>query len=173
MASEAQIRANRANALRSTGPRTERGKAISRLNGRKHGLRSALPLPETDLLRRFRSDFRKEWRPATAEAEAWVEVLAILACKIITVHHLMNEAFRQKHPRQVAFRMYTLTRYWASSFNMFCRVHQHLVSLKAPAVRRMRIGFGRAIRREQPRERRPIHRAGATCRRRKRAAAPI
>ena len=38
MASSRQIEANRANARRSTGPKTEAGKARSRGNARKHGL---------------------------------------------------------------------------------------------------------------------------------------
>ena len=38
MASEAQIAANRANAQRSTGPRSEEGKARVAQNGLKHGL---------------------------------------------------------------------------------------------------------------------------------------
>lgn len=38
---EAALAANRANALKSTGPRTAAGKARSRLNGLKHGGRSA------------------------------------------------------------------------------------------------------------------------------------
>jgi hypothetical protein len=38
MATPAQIAANRANAQKSTGPRTAEGKAASRLNALKHGL---------------------------------------------------------------------------------------------------------------------------------------
>ena len=36
--SERKLAANRTNALKSTGPRTERGKAVSRLNATKHGI---------------------------------------------------------------------------------------------------------------------------------------
>ena len=47
MATARQIEANRRNARRSTGPRTEAGKARSRLNALKHGKRAVavLPLP--------------------------------------------------------------------------------------------------------------------------------
>jgi hypothetical protein len=38
MASRKQLEANRQNATRSTGPKTQAGKARSRLNSRKHGL---------------------------------------------------------------------------------------------------------------------------------------
>jgi hypothetical protein len=43
MASEEQIAANRRNAAKSTGPRTEKGKARSRMNARRHGLAITLP----------------------------------------------------------------------------------------------------------------------------------
>jgi hypothetical protein len=38
MATPAQLAANRANALRSTGPRTQEGKSVSRFNALKHGV---------------------------------------------------------------------------------------------------------------------------------------
>lgn len=49
MTSEKQIAANRANARRSTGPKTETGKEIAKLNAVKHGGLSPLPvLPEVE-----------------------------------------------------------------------------------------------------------------------------
>ena len=44
MATERQIRANRANAQRSTGPRTAAGKLKSSRNAYRHGLSGAMPL---------------------------------------------------------------------------------------------------------------------------------
>src|SRR6516164_5689991 len=41
MASPAQINANRANALKSTGPRSVEGKSASRFNALKHGIDAA------------------------------------------------------------------------------------------------------------------------------------
>src|SRR5262245_256941 len=49
MASKAQIKANRKNALRSTGPRSAAGKASSALNRLSHGLRAtAVTIPGED-----------------------------------------------------------------------------------------------------------------------------
>ena len=48
-ASEAQIRANQANAQKSTGPKTEEGKAVSRANSYKHGLTATTVLPEREM----------------------------------------------------------------------------------------------------------------------------
>lgn len=44
MTSDRQIRANRANAARSTGPRTAEGKTAARLNALRHGLAGSLPV---------------------------------------------------------------------------------------------------------------------------------
>src|SRR6187551_2600846 len=49
MATQAQINANRANALRSTGPRSVEGKSASRFNALKHGVDAAsITLPGED-----------------------------------------------------------------------------------------------------------------------------
>src|SRR4051794_37427473 len=62
--SAARIAANRRNAMKSTGPRTPAGKAVSRLNGVTHGLCSKVPvLPGEDAEERRR------------RLEAWTEDL--------------------------------------------------------------------------------------------------
>jgi hypothetical protein len=43
MASAAQIAANQRNALKSTGPKSQKGKQMSSVNARRHGLYAALP----------------------------------------------------------------------------------------------------------------------------------
>ena len=44
MATRKQVRANRENARKSTGPRTEQGKAASRLNAVRHGILAKTPI---------------------------------------------------------------------------------------------------------------------------------
>ena len=60
MVSERKLAANRRNALKSTGPRTEAGKRVSSLNGLKHGLRSRRPLETYPDIR--------EWHTAQCDA---------------------------------------------------------------------------------------------------------
>jgi len=79
--SPAQLSANRANALRSTGPKTDEGKARSRANALKHGLTGeGIVLPTEDaeaVAGRFRR-LREELRPGSELAEALVGRVAML-----------------------------------------------------------------------------------------------
>ena len=63
MISERKLQANRANAKKSTGPRTARGKAFSRGNATKHGLRSQATL------------FRLDGKPIDPDLRAVLETL--------------------------------------------------------------------------------------------------
>ena len=78
--SEARIIANRANALKSTGPKTEAGKLQSRRNSLQHGLRSEgvvlLPADEAKLLER-RESWGRVLRPVD-EVEGFLVEQAIL-----------------------------------------------------------------------------------------------
>ena len=78
--SEARIQANRANALKSTGPKSEAGKLQSRRNSLQHGLRSEgvvlLPGDEAKLLER-RESWGRVLRPED-EVEGFLVEQAIL-----------------------------------------------------------------------------------------------
>jgi hypothetical protein len=77
MASRKQIAANQENALRG-GVRTERGKAISRLNARKHGIfTSALTTEDSEQLYDVEDRFIASLRPVGPMEETLVEKLAL------------------------------------------------------------------------------------------------
>jgi hypothetical protein len=79
MASEKQIEANRANAKKSTGPRTGAGRARSRLNSRKHGLtaKTLIIVGEyTEDFDQLRAELMNEHDPQSALECELVERLA-------------------------------------------------------------------------------------------------
>src|SRR5216683_2504052 len=68
MATAAQLTANRANAQKSTGPRTAEGKSASRFNALKHGLDAAsaiIPGEDPAEFEAVAADYRAEFRPRT------------------------------------------------------------------------------------------------------------
>ena len=85
MASDAQIRANRANALRSTGPRTAEGKARSARNALTHGACSAtalLPDESQAAFHALRASYLAEFRPANQNEYYLVGRLAFAAWRL-------------------------------------------------------------------------------------------
>jgi hypothetical protein len=79
MATEKQIAANRRNASKSTGPRTERGRAFMRLNALRHGLYAAAGIPRDASLKelaQIRGEFVRSYRPETAEHIRLAEQMA-------------------------------------------------------------------------------------------------
>jgi hypothetical protein len=85
MASERQIRANRRNALKSTGPRTAAGKAASSRNALRHGLTAHQVVIEGEdpaLFDAVHDRFRREFHAVGAMEEFLVERLAGLAWRL-------------------------------------------------------------------------------------------
>ncbi len=102
MASSQQAAANKANARRSTGPRSVAGKARSRVNALKHGLAipaSALPelAPEiarlTHILAGPAADHPAVRQAATRVAEAVLDVVRVRQARAALVDRL----FRERH----------------------------------------------------------------------------
>lgn len=78
MASLKQIEANRRNALKSTGPRTEAGKVQSRMNALKTGIDAlchVLPGESPDAFAALTFEYYEHHRPATPEQRALVDIL--------------------------------------------------------------------------------------------------
>ena len=83
--SEARLRANRANALKSTGPRTPEGKARSARNATTHGLtsRDITALGEDrDALAATTLAFLDSWSPATPFEASLIHDLAALKVRL-------------------------------------------------------------------------------------------
>ena len=106
MASPAQLLANRANALKSTGPRTVEGKDASRRNAVKHGLASEtliLPDEESDLV----AARMLAWGPALDprdDYECWlVEEVALSSVRIDRCR-AVEKAQRNRQARRAAER---------------------------------------------------------------------
>ena len=83
--SESRLRANRANAQKSTGPRTPEGKLRSSANALKHGLtaRDLTALGEHyDSLPETIAAFRLSWQPRTPYESTLVDQLAVLKVRL-------------------------------------------------------------------------------------------
>ena len=79
MTSNKQLHANRANATHSTGPRSQAGKARSRLNSRKHGLTAKILIivgESADDFEELRGELMDEHDPHSASERELVERLA-------------------------------------------------------------------------------------------------
>lgn len=78
MATPAQIAANRRNALLSTGPRSEEGKAVSRFNALKTGIQAnsqIIPGEDPSALEELAAGYHLEFRPATPVERFLVDIL--------------------------------------------------------------------------------------------------
>ncbi len=85
IASEARISANRANALKSTGPRTAEGKERARANSFVHGLTGAgvVVAPEDSAaVERRAAGFEAEFRPVTEAGRGLVRRAAMLSVRL-------------------------------------------------------------------------------------------
>jgi hypothetical protein len=90
MATEKQIAANRANAKRSTGPKSRAGKTVSSRNAYRHGLSSPSPL-DADLLAKIHTianalvgegASEEHLKTAAAFVQAQLELLRIRSTRI-------------------------------------------------------------------------------------------
>ncbi|MBI5083446.1 MAG: SEC-C domain-containing protein [Acidobacteria bacterium] len=101
MASDAQTTANQANALLSTGPRTEAGRAASSRNAVRHGFNSSTPVVAEDELAEFeelRSSWLRRVRPVTNFQLDTVDRLVHHAWTLRRIERLQREALAAGNP---------------------------------------------------------------------------
>jgi hypothetical protein len=80
MASEKQFTANRANSLKSTGPKTPAGKAAVRLNALRHGLYASLAVLPGESQQHFDQlcdSLHAEWNPQTTTEHIVLQRVAV------------------------------------------------------------------------------------------------
>ncbi len=101
MATEAQIKANRRNAKKSTGPRTPEGKARVSGNAIKHGLRARRDIIKSESQEEFdhhRRRFFAELGPSSAIEDALAERIISLAWRLkraCSIHNLTIDALSE------------------------------------------------------------------------------
>jgi hypothetical protein len=88
--SEKQLAANRANAAKSTGPRTAEGKARAALNARKHGLAAATftasSIEDTDQLANLIDDAVAFYQPQNSQEQFAVERIALCQMALLRAY---------------------------------------------------------------------------------------
>ena len=96
MTSEQQITANRRNALRSTGPRTDRGKWTSRQNAFRHGLTAETVVrfaEDADAYSAFEAEVFAEFNPRTVTERELTKRLAALMWRLRRAASVETELF--------------------------------------------------------------------------------
>ena len=99
MISLARLEANRRNALRSTGPRTEEGKQRSRLNAVRHGLTAetvVTSLEDAEDYMAFQAAIISDYEPETAVARELVLRLASLLWRLRRANAIEADLFEMQ-----------------------------------------------------------------------------
>jgi hypothetical protein len=140
MSSEKQIAANRANAKRSTGPNTNGGKARSRINAWKHGLRAekvVIAGEDAKDLQAIQRELWEEYHPSLGMESLLVERLAHYAWRmrraVVFEAALLKEGaihpYRLGCPQE-GNALSTLLRYEMAMANASYRTLQQLLFLQ-------------------------------------------
>jgi len=113
MATEAQILANRRNALKSTGPRTTEGRAAISQNAVKHGLSARQDVicsenrPEFDL---HRAQILEELAPETPMESVFADRIVSLSWRLKRAVHFQNQAIDALNAPKTASPVAKLTK---------------------------------------------------------------
>jgi hypothetical protein len=142
--SEKQARANRQNALKSTGPKTPEGKAVVRLNAIKHGLPSRevlLPREDEPALKELDENLRTELQPVGELENLLVDRIVSAQWSLRRLGRVEAGIFVWKHYEELAewaqeeactYERSTLQDFVENQYGPFTRItdeHQHQEAL--------------------------------------------
>src|SRR5271165_652409 len=147
MATANQFAANRTNAQKSTGPKTEEGKAASSKNRLSHGFMSAatvIPDEDPEEFRALLIDFALEFQPETATEQILIEKMATNQWLSLRAFRLQSVVFLhqslQKDQFGIPKDLGLLIRYQTTADRAFHRAHNELVKTQKER-RKSEIGF--------------------------------
>ena len=147
MATIRQMEANKLNAQKSTGPKTEAGKAASSQNRLVHGFASRnflLPDEDPAEFAALHEDFVAEYQPATVTEQVLVEKMATNHWLTLRAFCLQGEAFREEAQRTgkvgIPKTLGLLIRYYTTAERAFHRAHTELVKTQKER-KKSEIGF--------------------------------
>jgi hypothetical protein len=129
MATAAQITANQANAQKSTGPRTESGKAKSKLNRFSHGFTSNSLLPKAEKMNEYCDLIEAltlEFQPATTTEQILVEAMAKNQWLCLRSFRMQTELLNQESDDKLK-DLGLLIRYHSTAERSFHKAHNELV----------------------------------------------
>jgi hypothetical protein len=148
MATPAQITANKQNAQKSTGPKTEEGKAASARNRLSHGFASSAILIEGENPEEFKAllaGLTDEYQPVTDTEVILVERMAQHQWLCLRAFHLQGIAFADELCKTSEFSipksLGLLIRYHTTADRAFHRAHNELVKTQKER-KKSEIGFG-------------------------------
>jgi hypothetical protein len=98
--SEKQLNANRQNAKKSTGPKTEEGKKRSALNGSRHNLTGAAYVmsdEDRQAFDKFCAPFIASFNPANAAERSYAHLIAVAHWRLNRVHAIEENTFSMGH----------------------------------------------------------------------------
>jgi len=98
MSSQKQIEANHRNALKSTGPKSEEGKAKSSMNALRHGLtagQAVLPHENEDDYEKLREGMLESYVPQDSAEQALVEELVNAYWRLLRLHRVETRYWEQ------------------------------------------------------------------------------
>jgi hypothetical protein len=147
MATIRQINANRANAQKSTGPRTEEGKAASSRNRLSHGFAASATIMPGENPEEFKAlidDFTAEYQPANTTEQILIEKMAMHQWLSLRAFRLQGLAFLHESLDKENFGipkdLGLLIRYQTSADRAFHQAHNELVKAQKER-RKSEIGF--------------------------------